>query len=456
MQYITVIFTALLALFYLFKTKRLYNSMTIFMGFWMLIIVLSSLQLDGMKEVKQRTYAYIFIGLASFALGSIISEFLVRHKKEKTEFNFELPKYVYGFLYIAIGIIILYSIYRMTLIFKFYQEGNTWREIRNMHGIAGEGGQGSLRGGNYSIMIHDLIVAPLVYMVLPAAVIEFFVGKRNKWLIGLSVLAILFYSLGSVSRAVWVFAILYIGIIMVIFYFNKSIPKSSTKVLRAIPIILLVLILIVFGITMMRSGDSSVNLKYNALAYLTGGVSLFDMHLDGFASTIRTYGVFSLYGFLYPVFFVLHYLGIMRYPLLVDRVQYIKLYLEEFHKLSDHITMNAYSTMFFNFYSDFGVIGIILGSAIFGIAAMYAYQNFIKNQDFRTLLIYLIVVQFMLFSMARIYTSLTTRALSFIWILFIFPKNGGIIEKVELYMLNILAKIFGVFNIKRKKEIGER
>lgn len=41
---------------------------------------------------------------------------------------------------------------------------------------------------------------------------------------------------------------------------------------------------------------------------------------------------------------------------------------------------------------------------------------------------YLVLIQFMIFSMARIYTSLTTRALIFVWVIFFFKrsKTGGI------------------------------
>lgn len=59
---------------------------------------------------------------------------------------------------------------------------------------------------------------------------------------------------------------------------------------------------------------------------------------------------------------------------------------------------------------------------------MKMYRNFKQRQDFKSLAIYLILVQFIIFSMARIYTSLTTRALTFIWILFMFRNSldGGL------------------------------
>ena len=85
--------------------------------------------------------------------------------------------------------------------------------------------------------------------------------------------------------------------------------------------------------------------------------------------------------------------------------------------------MNAYATLFYDFYIDFGVIGIALLSFLFGYICMRAYKNFRKKVDMRSLVVYLILLQFIMFSVARIYTVLDTRALSFVWLFFMFQKE---------------------------------
>ena len=190
----------------------------------------------------------------------------------------------------------------------------------------------------------------------------------------------------------------------------------------------MLLFVIIIFITQQRSEDSEVKIFLNMYAYLAGGITLMDIHLHSFLANIHTFGLFSTYGFIQPIFFFLKIFKIMDYPQALLNVSTIKDNLEVFIPISDNITMNAYSTLFFNFYSDFGVEGIILGSLIFGYISMRIYRNFKLYRDFKSLVIYLVLIQFMIFSMARIYTSLTTRALIFVWVIFFFKrsKTGGI------------------------------
>ena len=133
-------------------------------------------------------------------------------------------------------------------------------------------------------------------------------------------------------------------------------------------------------------------------------------------------GMAVLCGF--PVFFVLNYFGILRYPAVFGDVTAIKQQLEQYVTISEHVRMNAYCTMFFNFYNDFGVFGVFLGSFLFGFFCMLAYSFFVRRKNTRSLVCYLILIQFMFFSVARIYTIYTTRALTLVWLLILIPKEN--------------------------------
>lgn len=168
--------------------------------------------------------------------------------------------------------------------------------------------------------------------------------------------------------------------------------------------------------------DTEADIFTNMYAYITGCMPLLTLHLDEVTSSIRTYGAMSLNGFLYPMFFVLNYLHILSYPDAFVDAQFVKNSLEVFMPLSPHITMNAYVTLFYYFYIDFGYFGIALGSFVFGYLCMKSYKYWKQNGDIRSLVIYLILMQFIVFSVARIYTGLSTRALSVVWLLLLFHK----------------------------------
>lgn len=423
MEYLCIIVSVTLAVLFFALTRKIYNAGTIFLGYWAIITLLTSLNFDNATPVRQSTYGFILLGLVSFAAGCLLC-LSTKHKAQiNPDFKFHIVSY--RLLNIACIIIIIYSIYRFTIIAEYLLQGVSWGNIRLMHGVAGETGEGTLKGGTWSQIIHDDFVAPWVYLIAPTVAVDLILGNRNKRFILLSLIAMIFYSISSVSRAIWGFLILYLLIILAAFLHRKNISPKVKKWLRRIPIFALILFGIIIAITKSRSETSQVNLLYNMIAYLTGGIRLFDIHLQEPIADIRTYGFFSTYGFIYPVFFLLNYVGILKYPPVFTDIAYIKQQLEVFVTLSDHVRMNAYCTLFFNFYNDFGVFGIFLGSLIFGYFCMLAYIYFVRKKNVRTFVCYLILIQFMIFSMARIYTIYTTRALSLVWLLVLLPKEGN-------------------------------
>ena len=56
---------------------------------------------------------------------------------------------------------------------------------------------------------------------------------------------------------------------------------------------------------------------------------------------------------------------------------------------------------------------------------MKSYKYLKSTGDIRSLVLYLILIQFIVFSVARIYTGLSTRALSIVWLLFVFKSIGN-------------------------------
>lgn len=430
MQYICVFSAFFMAMVLYIKTKKIYNPGTIFLGYWSFITFLASLGLDGAPEIQQTTYLFIFLGLFCFGAGAYMCLIIRQNIVAKPTFDMQIKDY--HLLYMVCIAIIAYSFYRLSIIASYLMQDLSWGTIRLMHGIAGSTGADTLKGETLSQVVHDNMIAPCTYLIAPVFAVELFLGKRDKKFIILSLLAMIFYSLASVSRAIWGFLILYMGIILIIFMKRQNIPHKVKRWIKKIPIFAAILFIVILIITKMRSETSQINLLYNMLAYLSGGINLFDIHLKEQIASIRTYGAFSLYGFIYPVFFVLNYLDILKYPAVFSDISYIKQSLELYVPISDHVTMNAYSTLFFNFYNDFGVFGICFGSFIFGYLCMLSYKYFIKKKDLRTFVCYLILVQFMIFSVARLYTIYTTRALSLVWLLILLPKVGGKKLKVKL------------------------
>lgn len=425
----SIIFAGILYL----KDRDFMNPGTIFSVYWGLIVFLAALQLYGLSETSQEAYFMIFLGILFYFFGSLFgcnvhikfgrSVFIGKNISSRYKYNIN-----YKFFQIAACVVIIYSLYRISIIVRLLVEGNSWWAIRLM-GTSGEGGIGTLKGGNLSDIIYSFIVSPIEYLIVPTVVVDMFVGKRRKDILILGVLATICYSISTVSRAVYAFAIIYVIVVCILVRKSFVLTKKQKKLIRMAPIIVLVFFLVINQFTKMR--NSEADLLVNAYAYLSGAMPLLSIHLKEAISSTRTYGMLTFYGFLHPIFFVTNRLHILSYPQAFQNAKLIKANLETFISLGPNISMNAYATLFYDFYIDFGYFGVALLSALFGYLCMRSYKYYKRIGDSRSLVLYLLLLQFILFSMARIYTVLATRALSFVWLLIMFKKEKNIEQSKE-------------------------
>lgn len=417
MVFYIVLFCVIAAIILKLNTSKWSNPGTIFLLYWGFIVLMSSLRLYNLRETSFDAYFMIFVGVIAYFIGGIIA-----NKFKIVCGNLHAFKYYninYTFLIIAEIIVILYSLYRLSSIIQLLMGGNSWWEIRLM-ATSGENGVGTLKGGTLSQIIYEFVVAPLAYLISPTIVADLFVGMRNKKTLILGIGAMLSFSLSTVSRAIWAFTIIYIVFTMILYRKNYQLTAKQKKIIKFSPILIVVLFLVINQLTKMRNSEADI--LQNAYTYISGALPLLSIHLDNTISNTRTYGMLTLFGFLHPVLFILNRIHIIPYTNTFYEVQNIKDYLEIFRNIGEGINMNAYSTLFYDFYIDFGMIGVFVFSLLFGYICMRSYVNFRNKPDMRNLVLYLVLLQFIIFSMARIYTIYATRALTIIWLIPMFKK----------------------------------
>ncbi|MFS0645393.1 oligosaccharide repeat unit polymerase [Siminovitchia sp. 179-K 8D1 HS] len=104
MQYVVILFLFLCVFFSYIKEKNIYNPITLFSLYWLLVILFASLELYGLYTTSQQAYLFIGLGMFSFAFGySIRIKDLPHQKLCKKETKF-LVRYK---LYIIINILII-------------------------------------------------------------------------------------------------------------------------------------------------------------------------------------------------------------------------------------------------------------------------------------------------------------------------------------------------------------
>lgn len=99
-----------------------------------------------------------------------------------------------------------------------------------------------------------------------------------------------------------------------------------------------------------------------------------------------------------------------------------------FVNIGPHLNYNSYVTMFMYFYKDAGVMGIILGSFIFGFVVMRVYKKLNKALSqgeipLRLTYIYVLLGCFIIQSYIRFFFSRTDYAMILYYALIFFKRK---------------------------------
>lgn len=421
MEYFIIILAIIAGILFKFMNKDWFNPITIFLFYWGFVVFMASLQLYNLDDVSKQAEIFVLLGVVGWILGGLFISVLKIPSTNKNRLNHQ-QNINYDILMIFEMIVIIYSLYRILIILDLQNSGVSWWAIRLM-ATSGESGMGSLKGGIFSQLLYECVVAPIAYLIAPTIIVDFIFGKRKQSTIVLGILAMAFFSIATVSRAIWAFSLIYLLVIVIVLRKRINLTENQKKVFRVIPFFVIVLLVIIYQITKLRNNEASI--LTNAYAYISGSLPLLSHFIGQSYTNLRFHGVYTFFGFLYPIFFFLNYTGLMPYPKVYNDVFLIKGNTELFVEIGDGIVMNSYTTLFYNFYLDFGYLGIVCFSAIFAMICGYVYKRMKKNSNQKLLILYLILLQFLLFSVARIYTIYTTRALSLLWIIPLFLRTNN-------------------------------
>ena len=150
-------------------------------------------------------------------------------------------------------------------------------------------------------------------------------------------------------------------------------------------------------------GGEDYSLASNFYYYYVGSLPYFSKRLDSITDIQYTYGLTSFRRLFSPIFAGLNILGMDKphiFEIVNDNINSLHSTIEYISK--DHM-FNSYATCFFEFYLDFGFLGIVLIPFVFGFYAQRLFRNVITskcNRDvwkyslFVSLFIYLSVLHF--------------------------------------------------------------
>lgn len=394
----------IVVLLFLFMSKNIAHPIVLFLGIWLGCLFCASLRLYNMKEFSDSGVMIIITGLITFCVGCFIS--MSRHNfkiRPPQSIPVALPETTFNISWQAVYILLFASLAGILILdllaLKALMRGVSYSYIRNMY--YGYGSAPKLIKNTFLSTYINWISVPALYALIPVAMINLFETKnifRHKKRLLFSVLVFLsafMYIFGSAGRFMLIFLVVQMATVFQVYH--KKLPKKFKK---QIFILISVVVVIFLMISVVRASGASGKKVNTFYAYLSIPVYLLDYWIDKVESAPRLYGGAFLYGILTFFNYFTSKAGFVI-PLYEKSYDMIQVTQNGWVEIFPHEWYNAYVSMFYYFYIDFGIAGVIAGSVFFGYLCHEIYHIAFIRKNRNALIFYLIMIQCIVCSIVR-------------------------------------------------------
>lgn len=408
------------------RSKRLgvIHPISAFFLLWTLIVGMYSLNLGDIIPPSFYVEMIYAVGLLCWGIGAVMAE----NRKVKSE-NSSIVAYSFSVRY-WIAVIVCWYIMGLVALksIPFIIAGTTLGEIRYEM-------REEILGG---------LTIPFIYLAQPLSllIIHFSalnILKREKLLLSaLSVLVTVILSEFCIGGRFVIYYVIIDFLFIVVVIQKQQFPFLKDKRWKlgffAKISMVAVFSILLTAIILITGPDKVLETIYS---YFSGCIKLLDVKISEFSRTENyTLGFSSFNGFFRPFFVSLRSLGVIDdLPQIAQHAEENLLLVEE--KTQDAFksagTYNGFVSLFYYFYVDFGFLGIIFMSALWGYICVLFYKKMKSSGTDRSIMIYLLILQAIAISMTRFAFSFYQYALVFIYLFFVFEfnKRKSIIRKNE-------------------------
>lgn len=407
-----IIVCAIFAILSLMVNKTIINPGFIFFMMWGIILQLNSMQLYYLKEASTKAYDIIGLGLISFGIGYILS--LMIRKRYRIVINNRIANHSYSLNYqvafLFAFILIIYNVFNFVTTLPLLLSGNGLALIRS----ALQDSSSTLNSGSAIMNAFKIFIARPIMMILPAVTaVDYFLGEKNRKLLILTAVALISSLLTTGGRSQIVSFGLYILICYILavkkFGRDDKIKQILKKYKRQMILLVIGIAVILYWATTSR--NSTIRTVYYYFAMEPVLLDQWMNYVD--ANNIFGYGMASINGFLFILFWVMHNFCFLPYPKSWYAIYTTILNTENiWQKINTGGgTANAYVTTFWYFYLDGRAIGVILGMFIYGVITAFIFSKACKTIDDKAVCLfcyfcYGLVLTFTRFPFANIYYAL--------------------------------------------------
>ncbi len=408
----------------------------VFHLWWLLIISISLINTDGLKAVSEKVYFFVFLHILTFSIGLSLNvrfNYKSSHRNTKTITELVKNNSILGALAILILPIAFYAIRFMNLT-STYEGAKEGRLLRFS--------VGELFRTNAEMYLFNFFGELLFIFAAAVCFFCLLYNPKKIMLIAISLGVVLLYASIGMGRFEF-FEICCIFATVFLFKYYTSDEKNGIKGRISAKHILLLVITALAAIflfvyttaTRLITTLSLSNFKEifdysleQIRVYTTGSFRAFDYALENYSDNIgMNYGRMTFGGFDEILGVFLRVLGI-DYPIM--NYSYGEL-IQEYISIGGGFSFNALYTGLLNFYFDFGIIGIVIFSFLFGLLLNYFIGRLMEKHYFLDLLMVGILLNQM-FMMSMKWVLSSTGAVIVIIAVLLFGKKITLDEKNQL------------------------
>lgn len=411
MIYLLVILITILLIYSIYREKNLYNPVTILFSIWFVVSLFASLKLYNMIDYSDKSVFIIIVGLLSFFMGYLVNRTKEKDRIEKYDY---IDNINWKFIRVLLFLALIPTTMLAIKVFNLLISGVSYSQIRSMYYMYGNSQPLISDGALFTLF--NIGVTSILYVGIPFIILCAFNKRIDKIsLVLISLLTILFVFATS-GRTMLLNVIIFVVLLFIV-YFKKISKKYKFRCM----ICLLIMVIIAVVITIIRKSDNAIP---NIYSYFAVPIPLFSKMLESKVMNINLYGYSTFYG----AYLIIQKIFVILFNYKFANAEYLFSIMDlpstswvgVFGSSSD--LYNAFVTMFYNLYLDFGIIGVAGIMFIYGFTVTSIYRKSILSM--RKMLLYCLLALGLIFSFERFqFSSMPIYIALFLIPLFIKQKK---------------------------------
>lgn len=399
-----------------FRRLSVLNPLCIFFIMWTFITGMYCLVRGDILPPSLHTTIIYAIGLFSFGAGAVVSLNVYKKKHNVNVAELSYIYYDYNLLYWTLVGLCWWIMGMAALRSLPYLLAGT--EINEIRYVMREEVLGDVN------VPFIYFAEPMSYVILQYSIFKIYKGEH----VAISLACILITTILTELCIGGRFFLYYVAFGFFFLFFVKKIKtrrigiegvKRMSKTMRFL--IILVITFLTFAIIQVTGEERLFSSIYS---YFCGCIKLLDVKINEFLATENyTFGFTSLNGFVRPVLVVLRAMGIIGD--LPQIAQSSETYLLAVEEATTEVSrsgdiFNGFVSMFYTFYVDLGIVGVIIGSTVWGWFCEKIFLLMKNRGHDKDVILYLLVLMALSMSMTRFPFCTYQYALSFVYVYFIF------------------------------------